>query len=210
MEFDELIKRLNAVADAGLFYGKDVFDIERYHEIKAILPQLLKHSTTLTKEELTDLFRPNNSYPTPMIDVRAFIQNEEKEILFVRDKMQGDWALPGGYGEIGFTPSENLLKELKEEAGGSGELKEEAGVSGEIERLLAIFDTDKWQPQGKQYYKFVFKCKALSIDFLENSETSETKFIKRSELTNLSVKRTTMSQLSLLEKLSKTGKQYID
>ena len=78
MEFDELIKRLNAVADAGLFYGKDVFDIERYHEIKAILPQLLKHSTTLTKEELTDLFRPNNSYPTPMIDVRAFIQNEEK------------------------------------------------------------------------------------------------------------------------------------
>ena len=200
MEFDELIKRLNAVADAGLFYGKDVFDIERYHEIKAILPQLLKHSTTLTKEELTDLFRPNNSYPTPMIDVLAFIQNEEKEILFVRDKMQGDWALPGGYGEIGFTPSENLLKELKEEA----------GVSGEIERLLAIFDTDKWQPQGKQYYKFVFKCKALSIDFLENSETSETKFIKRSELTNLSVKRTTMSQLSLLEKLSKTGKQYID
>ena len=85
MEFDELIKRLNAVADAGLFYGKDVFDIERYHEIKAILPQLLKHSTTLTKEELTDLFRPNNSYPTPMIDVRAFIQNEEKEILFVRE-----------------------------------------------------------------------------------------------------------------------------
>ena len=200
MEFDELIKRLNAVADAGLFYGKDVFDIERYQEIKAISSQLLEHSTTLTKEELTALFRPNNSYPTPMIDVRAFIQNEEKEILFVRDKMQGDWALSGGYGEIGFTPSENLLKELKEEA----------GVSGEIERLLAIFDTDKWQPQGKQYYKFVFKCKALSIDFLENSETSETKFIKRSELTNLSVKRTTMSQLSLLEKLSKTGKQYID
>ena len=200
MEFDELIKRLNAVADAGLFYGKDIFDIERYQEIKAISSQLLEHSTTLTKEELTALFRPNNSYPTPMIDVRAFIQNEEKEILFVRDKMQGDWSLPGGYGEIGFTPSENLLKELKEEA----------GVSGEIERLLAIFDTDKWQPQGKQYYKFVFKCKALSIDFLENSETSETKFIKRSELTNLSVKRTTMSQLSLLEKLSKTGKQYID
>ena len=200
MEFDELIKRLNAVADAGLFYGKDIFDIERYQEIKAISSQLLEHSTTLTKEELTALFRPNNSYPTPMIDVRAFIQNEEKEILFVRDKMQGDWALSGGYGEIGFTPSENLLKELKEEA----------GVSGEIERLLAIFDTDKWQPQGKQYYKFVFKCKALSIDFLENSETLETKFIKRSELTNLSVKRTTMSQLSLLEKLSKTGKQYID
>ncbi|XOW23600.1 NUDIX hydrolase N-terminal domain-containing protein [Lactococcus lactis] len=182
------------------FLRERCLDIERYHEIKAISSQLLEHSTTLTKEELTALFRPNNSYPTPMIDVRAFIQNEEKEILFVRDKIQGDWALPGGYGEIGFTPSENLLKELKEEA----------GVSGEIERLLAIFDTDKWQPQGKQYYKFVFKCKALSIDFLENSETSETKFIKRSELTNLSVKRTTMSQLSLLEKLSKTGKQYID
>ena len=200
MEFDELIKRLNAVADAGLFYGKDVFDIERYHEIKAILPQLLKHSTTLTKGELTDLFRPNNSYPTPMIDVRAFIQNEEKEILFVRDKIQGDWALPGGYGESGFTPSENLLKELKEEA----------GVSGEIKRLLAIFDTDKWQPQGKQFYKFIFECKVLSFEFFKNSETSEARFINLSELTNLSVKRNTMAQLNLLEKLSKSGKQYID
>ena len=34
MEFDELIKRLNAVADAGLFYGKDVFDIERIMKSK--------------------------------------------------------------------------------------------------------------------------------------------------------------------------------
>ena len=142
MEFDELIKRLNAIVDAGLFYGKDTFDIERYHEIKEILPQLVNNPITLTKKELTDFFRPSASYPTPMIDVRAFIQNDKGEVLFVQDKKRRDWALPGGYGEIGFTPSENVLKELQEEA----------GVSGEIKRLLAIFDTDKWQPQGKQFY----------------------------------------------------------
>lgn len=200
MEFDKLIKRLNAIVDAGLFYGKDNFDIERYQEIKTILPQLLNHSSDLTNEELADFFRPSQFYPTPMIDVRAFIQNDEEEILFVRDKKQGDWALPGGYGEIGLTPSENVLKELQEEA----------GISGEIVRLLAIFDTDKWQPQGKQYYKFVFECSVLAVDFLENSETSEARFIKLSELTELSVKRNTLPQLELLEKLSKSGNQYID
>lgn len=200
MEFDELIKRLNAIVDAGLFYGKDTFDIERYHEIKEILPQLVNNPTTLTKKELTDFFRTSAYYPTPMIDVRAFIQNDKGEVLFVQDKKRRDWALPGGYGEIGFTPSENVLKELQEEA----------GVSGEIKRLLAIFDTDKWQPQGKQFYKFVFECKVLSFEFFKNSETSEARFINLSELTNLSVKRNTMAQLNLLEKLSKSGKQYID
>ncbi|MFZ2716622.1 MAG: NUDIX hydrolase N-terminal domain-containing protein, partial [Lactococcus chungangensis] len=34
MSVDQLIKRLNAIADAGLIYGKNAFDLERYQDIK--------------------------------------------------------------------------------------------------------------------------------------------------------------------------------
>lgn len=201
MSVDQLIKRLNAIADAGLIYGKNAFDLERYQDIKDVLRDLTGDLSDLTPAELSDLFLPTSHYPTPMIDVRAFVKNDDGNVLLVRDQSKGDWALPGGYGEIGFSPSENVLKELVEEA----------GVTGEVVRLLAVFDTNKWQPQGRQYYKLVFECRALSQDFKVNSETSEIGYFNLETLTvPLSEKRNTRSQLNLLEELSQTGKQHID
>lgn len=201
MSADQLIKRLNAIADAGLIYGKDTFDLERYQDIKTVLRDLTGHLSDITPAELSDLFLPTSHYPTPMIDVRAFVKNDEGNVLLVRDQIKGDWTLPGGYGEIGFSPSENVLKELVEEA----------GVTGEVVRLLAIFDSNKWQPQGRQYYKFVFDCRALSQDFQVNSETSEIGYFNLETLTlSLSEKRMSREQLNLLEALWQTGKQYID
>jgi ADP-ribose pyrophosphatase YjhB (NUDIX family) len=201
MGLDQAIKRLNAIADAGLTYGDSVFDLERYQEIKEVLSQFTAEVTNLTSAELSDVFRPTEHYPTPMIDVRAFVKNEKGEILLVRDQAKGDWTLPGGYGEIGLTPSENVLKELHEEA----------GVIGQVQRLLAVFDTEKWQPQGRQYYKFVFECQMLSRHFVANSETSEIGFFDLGSLAvPLSEKRITLSQLRLLDDLSRTGQQHID
>lgn len=201
MALDQLIKRLNAIADAGLIYGENAFDLERYREIKALLSHLTQDVSDLTPTELSNLFRPSEHYPTPLIDVRAFVKNEQGEILLVRDKVKGDWTLPGGYGEIGISPSKNVLKELHEEA----------GVTGEVQRLLAVFDTEKWQPQGKQYYKFVFECQRLSTHFVANNETSEIGFFPIANLTvPLSEKRITLSQLQLLDNLAKTGQQYVD
>ncbi len=201
MSVDQLMKRLNAIADAGLIYGKDTFDLERYQDIKTVLRDLTGHLSDLTPVELSDLFLPTSHYPTPMIDVRAFVKNDEGDVLLVRDQAKGDWTLPGGYGEIGFSPSEHVLNELVVEA----------GVTGEVVRLLAIFDSNKWQPQGRQYYKFVFECRALSQDFKVNSETSEIGYFNLETLTvPLSEKRNTRSQLNLLDELSQTGKQYID
>lgn len=197
----QVIKRLNAIADAGLTYSDNVFDLERYQDIKDVLQTATDLSTDLTPSELGELFRPTAQYPTPMCDVRAFVQNDQGHVLLVQDKATGEWALPGGYGEIGFSPSENVCKELAEEA----------GVTGQVIRLLAVFDTDQWQLQGKQFYKFVFACRLISQDFVVNSETSAAQFFSLDNLTvPLSEKRNTLSQLNLLKDLAQTGKQYID
>lgn len=193
---------MNAIADSGLTYGENIFDQERYTEMKKLLRDLAEDLTDLSETELSEAFRPTYYYPTPMIDVRAFVRNEAGKILLIRDKTRNDWALPGGYGEIGLTAKEDVLKELLEEA----------GLTGEVKRLLAVFDTEKWQPQARQYYKFVFECTVLSGTFTENSETAESRFFDLTELSalNLSEHRNTFAQLDLLVKLAEKNEQYID
>ena len=53
------------------------------------------------------------------------------------------------------SPAENILKEIEEET----------GFEAKVERLLAVFDTNRFQLQSKQYAKFVFECKLLDGQF---------------------------------------------
>ena len=78
-----------------------------------------------------------------------------KKICLVRGQGENDWALPGGFGEVGYSPTENILKEIEEET----------GFEAKVERLLAVFDTNRFQLQSKQYAKFVFECKLLDGQF---------------------------------------------
>src|SRR5699024_11669404 len=48
--------------------------------------------------------------------VIAVVFKDEK-ILMVKEKAGGVWSLPGGWGDIGLTPSEVAVNEVKEESG---------------------------------------------------------------------------------------------
>ena len=47
---------LQALAQAGLHYGKDPFDIERFQRIRDIAAEMLARGTDLPLETVTDLF----------------------------------------------------------------------------------------------------------------------------------------------------------
>ena len=124
-------KRLLSIAEAGLYYGKDVYDKERYQEIKELALHLMSTVVDQDAAALTLLTEKNEGYPTPKVDVRALIQKDEK-ILLVEDSLTKEWSLPGGYAEIGLTPRENIKKEVLEET----------GLLVEVKELRAIFDTN--------------------------------------------------------------------
>ncbi|TVX95334.1 NUDIX domain-containing protein [Cohnella terricola] len=42
---------------------------------------------------------------------------KENKILLVKEKIDGAWALPGGWADIGLSPKEVAVKEVKEESG---------------------------------------------------------------------------------------------
>ena len=100
------------------------------------------------------------------MDVRAWIVQDQK-ICLVRGQGEDTWALPGGFGEVGYSPKENIRKEVQEET----------GFSVEVGSLLAIFDTNCFQLQNKQYVKFVFDCQLLDGQFQRNQEVAELGFL---------------------------------
>ena len=198
--FAKYLQRMLAITDTGLTYTKDPFDRERYEDLRQILWSLLQDQTELNQEELTAIFQPSGSYATPLMDVRAWIVQDQK-ICLVRGQGEDTWALPGGFGEVGYSPKENIRKEVQEET----------GFFAEVGSLLAIFDTNRFQMQSKQYTKFVFDCRLLDGDFQENQEVAELGFFDISALPPLSEKRITKEQMDILWQVYQgERKQYVD
>ena len=47
---------LQAIAQGGLFYGKDKFDIERYERIREISAEMISYKTEISADKVQNLF----------------------------------------------------------------------------------------------------------------------------------------------------------
>ena len=199
-DFVKYLQRMIAITDTGLTFTKDPFDRERYEDLRVLLSEMLDQASDLDVEEVAEVLKPTFAYATPLMDVRAWIVEDEK-ICLVRGQGENDWALPGGFGEVGYSPTENILKEIEEET----------GFEAKVERLLAVFDTNRFQLQSKQYAKFVFECKLLAGQFQENQEIADLQFFAIDQLPNLSEKRITKEQIEILWQVYQGQReQYLD
>lgn len=199
-DFVKYLQRMIALTDTGLTFTKDPFDRERYEDLRGLLSEMLNQASDLDSEEVAEVMKPTSAYATPLIDVRAWIVEDEK-ICLVRGQGENDWALPGGFGEVGYSPTENILKEIEEET----------GFEAKVERLLAVFDTNRFQLQSKQYAKFVFECKLLDGQFQENQEIADLQFFAIDQLPALSEKRITKEQIEILWQVYQGQReQYLD
>lgn len=199
-DFAKYLQRMIALTDTGLTFTKDPFDRERYEDLRSLLSEMLNQVSDLDADEVAELLKPTSAYATPLMDVRAWIVEDEK-ICLVRGQGENDWALPGGFGEVGYSPTENILKEIEEET----------GFEAKVERLLAVFDTNRFQLQSKQYAKFVFECKLLDGQFQKNQEIADLQFFAIDQLPALSEKRITKEQIEILWQVYQGQReQYLD
>ena len=119
---------LQSLAQAGLTYGKDDFDRERYQRIRTIAADIISQHSGLPAARVADLFCNESGYQTPKLDTRAAIIEDDK-ILLVQER-DCRWALPGGWVDVNCSVRENITKEVKEEA----------GLDVVAERILALHD----------------------------------------------------------------------
>ncbi|QTD42529.1 NUDIX hydrolase [Sporosarcina sp. Te-1] len=198
----EWTKRIQAIAQSGLAFSKDIYDIERYEELREISVEIMAAHTDLEIGKIRELFTNEGGYQTPKVDVRGVVFKDGR-ILMVKEKADDRWALPGGFCDIGLSPSENIVKEIKEES----------GYDVYPARLLALLDKNKHPhpPEAYHYYKKIFiLCELIGGEATVSGETSDIDFFAEEQLPELSTNRNTESQIrTLFEFLRNPSKETI-
>ena len=69
----EWAKELQSIAQAGLTYSKDIYDLERFESLREISVDIIAHHTEMDKTVIRDLFANETGYATPKIDIRAVV-----------------------------------------------------------------------------------------------------------------------------------------
>jgi ADP-ribose pyrophosphatase YjhB (NUDIX family) len=176
-------KRLQSIASTGVHYCHGAYDRERYEEVAAIANQMLAQLGNVPVGRIEALV-PDfaTGYATPRVDVRGALFREHK-ILLVREHSDGLWSLPGGFADVGRSPSENIEKELWEEA--------TLRVKASALYLVRHKARYAYDPDTRDFYKLFFRCEQTAAgEPLPGAETRAVQFFGRDELPPLSTGRT--------------------
>ncbi len=196
-----MAKRLQALAQAGLEYSDNKYDIDRYQQVRKLSMEIMHDFTGLAMVRLTDVFAAEKGYQTPKVDVRGVVFRGDK-ILMVRETIDGNWSVPGGWADIGLSPFEVAHKEVFEES----------GLEVLPIRLLAVLDKKchNHPPDLYHIYKIFVLCKEQGGILKCGIETSETGFFGQDELPPLSAPRITEDQIRLMfEYKNNSGKSAV-
>jgi ADP-ribose pyrophosphatase YjhB (NUDIX family) len=182
------IMELQAIAQAGLHYSKDIYDIERFGRIRDITAEMMGKISDLPVETVKDLFCSETGYQTPKLDTRAAIFQDNK-ILLVKEKSTNTWSLPGGWVDVIESVKSNTIKEVKEEA----------GLEVEAVKLIAVQDRNKHNKPQYAYgiCKIFVLCRIISGNFEPNTETSASDFFDIDHLPELAEEKNTAEQVRM-------------
>ena len=178
---------IQSIAQCGLAYTKDMYDKERYEQLRNIAVEMLSYKTDISVDKIKTLFCNESGYQTPKLDTRAVIFEDEK-ILLVREK-NGLWSLPGGWVDVLESIESNTIKEVKEES----------GLDVFTKRVIAIQDRNKHNKPLYPYRvcKVFVECEVIGGEFIENIETTEIKYFSVENLPNLCEAKNTSKQIEM-------------
>lgn len=178
--------RIQSIAQAGLQYGEDKYDKERYEELRKISAEMISAKTDIPVNKVYDLFCNETGYQTPKVDTRAAVFINGK-ILLVHEN-NGTWSLPGGWCDVDQSVAENTEKEVREET----------GFTVTSEKIIAVQDWRKHNVTNYAYgvVKIFVLCRYESGSFEKNIETTEIGLFGKSELPdNLAAEKCTREQI---------------
>ncbi|MCQ2353883.1 MAG: NUDIX hydrolase [Clostridia bacterium] len=178
---------LQSLAQAGLYYSKDVYDTERYERIREISAEMVTYKTDISADKVKDLFCCETGYQTPKLDTRAAIIKDGK-ILLVKER-NGKWSLPGGWVDVDISVGENAVKEVREEA----------GLDVTVDRVVALHDRDRHNHPVYAYKicKVFVLCSVVGGEFRPNSETLASGYFGLDELPELAEEKNTEEQIRM-------------
>jgi ADP-ribose pyrophosphatase YjhB (NUDIX family) len=193
----EWVQRLQTITQAGLTYTRDPYDRQRYEQLQELAAEIAESfapSATsepqsqpgATSESWLDVIRAEKGYATPKVDVRGVVERDGK-LLFMREAHDGLWSLPGGWADIGESPSQIAEREVLEET----------GFVVKASKLLAVYDKARHAhpPEFWYCYKMFVRCELRGGAPARSIETLDTRFFGVNEIPQLSKPRVTEAQV---------------
>jgi len=186
MQWFRWAQRIQAIAQTGLTYAKDPYDLERYAELRQLAVDIAAAHLPEPRAKVEQAFAVETGYPTPKVDVRAAVFDHGR-LLLVRERSDGLWSLPGGWADVGLSPGEVAVKEVREES----------GYEVRPGKLLAVWDRSRHthEPSVQSIYKLVIQCDLLGGHPAISLETSGVGFFDRHAIPPLSTGRVTPEQI---------------
>jgi len=145
--------KLAALAQDGLAFADDDYDLDRYRQVSRLAAELLSVVSGRPAAELAIELGRDSGYATPKIDVRGAMFDDDERVLLMREKIDGRWSLPGGWADPGDAPSAAVTREILEET----------GYQSSAVKLIACWDRelqDNPPPLPVHVYKLFFLCRA--------------------------------------------------
>ena len=179
-------RELQATAQTGLAFTQNPYDRERYEAMQALAVKMMAECTGSDPAVTEKLFASQSGYATPKVDVRAVVAQNGK-LLFMRESHDGRWSLPGGWADIGESPSQIAEREVLEET----------GYEVEASKLLAVYDKARHDhpPEFWYCYKLFVRCELRGGAPTRGIETLDTGFFGVNEIPPLSTPRVTEAQV---------------
>ncbi len=185
----EWVRRLQVIAQAGLTYAANPFDLERYATLREIAAEILAEHSDADAETARILLAGERGYATPKVDVRAGVFQDDK-ILLVKERADGLWTLPGGWADAGDTPSAAVEREVFEES----------GYRAKAVKLAMLHDRDSHghPPFPFAAYKLFFLCELTGGAPAQSIETEGVGWFAADALPDLSLTRVIPAQIHQL------------
>ncbi len=192
----EMAIELGAMAQNGLNYSTDKYELDRYRRIREMTAELYGLIADREPDEFHRALSAEIGHATPKLDARGALFDDDGRVLLVREAADGCWTLPGGWIDALDTPRHAAEREFAEEAG----LRVRAAT------LAALHDGTRHNghPAGAvmwHIYKLFFIMDRLDdaapVAGLDG-ETTDVGFFALDALPELSTRRTTEAQLRLL------------
>ena len=183
----EWARRLNAVAQTGLTFAENPYDIERYTTIGTIAAQMIAQGSRSEIGQVLDLFASDAGYATPKVDVRGAVFQDGK-ILLVHERSDGMWTLPGGWADVGDSPADAVVREIREES----------GYKTRATKLLALLDRNRHDhpPHVNHIYKVFIRCEIIGGSPTTSHEIQGVGFFAEDQIPKLSLTRTVPAQIT--------------
>lgn len=185
---------IQSLAQAGLTYTDNPYDIERYERLREISAEMISEKGNIGLEKVKDLFCNEKGYQTPKIDTRAVIFKDNKILL--THENNGTWSLPGGWCDVLESVKTNTIKEVKEET----------GLDVETVKIIAVQDRNKHNKPIYAYgvCKIFVLCNVIGGKFIENIETTGIDYFALDELPqNLAEEKCNKEQIEMCFKADK-------